>query len=361
MKRAPGGAWWLLLSCAMLYSSSAFAEVRRIVVLAPADEPEGSVTELLARLRGELTASGLEVIVAAAPVGVDLRDAVESSALELSPVAVVGVRFVPGSAAERSTLEVWVSDRRSSQTLVQRATLDPTRKNQPARLAVQVSELFKVPLALQPEEPASAPTAPPTPPARSEPAPEPEIVEVESSLPAARSPSVFFGAGVGVVHQFTDLSPAWFPAITLGVEVARSGVVGFALGATGALTPNQTQIEHELGRARVGQAWGLAQAYLWLFPRAVVHPSLSLGAGVYRVDVDGEAEGFDRAYRVHTWSSAASMGLGLRVEPSPHLTISLEGQTLLAWAKTVVRIHERPVGSFGSPSGLVSLNLFGRY
>jgi len=168
--------WRVVLALTVLMLSWALpagaTSQNRVVLLTTESEPDLIALELAARLRGELQAAELEVIVQPVMADADLRIAVESSNPELAPAAVIAVRYLRPTAAEAAGAEVWISDRLSSSTLMQVVRLNSQQGNPAARLAVQVAEVLKARLALlwvkpepPPPPPISLPPPPPAPPA----------------------------------------------------------------------------------------------------------------------------------------------------------------------------------------------------
>ncbi len=356
MKGRHRRALYIALACWALKSEAAHAESRhRVVLLASPSEQEESGRELISRLRGELTASGLDVVVVPATEGVDVRDAVETSARELSPAAVIGVRYVPDATPGQLTAEVWISDRLSNRTLVQRGTLTTANSAQAARLAVQISELFKARLALfwvepSPAKPvATAPCPPPPPPP---PPPAPEV-----SAPRR----LLLGAGLGMIHHFSGSLSGWFPTLSVAVESATSRWVALSVRVNAAWTPADTELERDGGAARISQGWGLLHGVLRFAPNAVVQPMFSLGAGAYGVRVKGRAVAPELARTERSWSVASTLGVGLWLEPHRGLAWTLEGQAFAPWSNIVVDIRGAEVATLGFPAAVISTSLLGRY
>ncbi len=359
MKRAHWRALLLAFALGVLPALVASAECRhRVVLLTLPQEADAVALEILARLRGELTAAELEVVTIPAATGVDLKTAVESAGKDLAPAAVIAMRYLPNSAPEQASAEVWISDRLSNRTVMQVARLTSLQTNPAARLAVQVAELLKARLALlwvQPQ-PVTSPASPPPP----EPTP---VVPVEPRvIIRAPEPGRFTaGAGVGVAHHFVGNVSSWVPSVQVGVEAVETSWVALAVRFHGSLTPSDTELSRDAGSARVNQAWLLAQVALRFVPRAVVQPMLSAGGGAFSAGVAGEAESPNSTSKRRTWSAASVLGLGLWIEPTPGVAWVLEGQGLAAWAKTAVRIDGERVAALGFPAALVSASVIGRY
>ena len=100
------------------------AEPRERVVLLEPVEIDEVFVEVLSRVRGELSAAGYEVIVLRAAPDVEPKVAVETAGSELSPVAVLLVHRDSGDDSVSRVTELWVSDRLSNRTSVQRIKVD---------------------------------------------------------------------------------------------------------------------------------------------------------------------------------------------------------------------------------------------
>lgn len=329
----------------LLVTRTATAQNRhRIVVLSSPNGQDASTAELRVRLRGELTALGLDVSVVAAPEGVDIRDAVESTALELSPSAVIGVREVSAASAGSPTIEVWISDRLSGRTLVERARPGDTPSTQTNRLAVEVSEVFKARIGSMRLESSQADSQPAADAART-----------------ARDAELLAGAGLGLIHQWTDPVSAWFPTLQAGVRFNVNDWLAWGTRATVSFTPSSNEFSLAGARAQANQGWGFAQGLLCLAPTDPLELTFSLGGGVYSVGVKGEAELPEVARDQRTWSAAAIFGIGLWIKTNDALIVAFEAQGVSPWSKTVIRIRDEDVASFGFPAGIFSASLVGRY
>src|SRR5262245_17371868 len=155
--------WWVL-PLALLFVLTpvvALAEYRHRVVLLEQPNTDEASTEVLARLRGELTAAGFELVLLPAPEG-DPDKVSETTARELSPAAVILVLERPADDTEPRRIELWLSDRLSHRTFVQSLPIDPDDAGRGyRRLAVQSVELLKARLAelmlTKPPEPVKPP------------------------------------------------------------------------------------------------------------------------------------------------------------------------------------------------------------
>ncbi len=308
-----------------------------MVVLQPAT-PTAREGELLTRLKGELGAAGFEVRSLSLALGADPEHAVAVQGNELDPVATFAVAELeadpeaPRDAGSR--LQLWLSDRIQGVTLRQFGR-DRGDASQAANLlAVQGVELLQARVAdwrWQPE---------PQPPPRDEPAPAP--VQARAQVTATVDLGVFLEAASGGA-TLTPLARISYSDELEGLDVE----LGARLSVAGLGTP--TVLRAPLREVEVGQNFALLEGVLAFSPGGWLRPYASLGAGAYRVTVEGvghqQAIGRSRA----TWSAAGAVGVGLSAHPFRPLVCKLEAQGLFALRPTTVQIDGADVASFGRP------------
>ncbi len=328
------------------------AEYRhRVVLFEPPSAGENP--EIHARLRGELAAAGFDVVVRPAPPGVELKAATESVAGELHPAAVIYVVEPAADAEEGTPVQVWISDRLLRRTFVLSFRDPPEAQgNEAARVAVQAVEILKADLAELSVTREERPEPPPPPPPPKPPAP-----PVREPTPARFE----LHAGVALLQGFSGLGPTWTPLVRAGASLPERWLGGAPLTlsvlASLAAFGGDVRLEAPEGEAHVGQALGGLTLVARLSPRAVVQPFISLSGGVYAADVRGSRGARVRAKQ--TFSGASGAGVGVWLEASPAFAIVLSGEVTLAWARTMVRIVERPVATAGAPLATGGASLVG--
>jgi hypothetical protein len=366
-----GRGWFrsaLLAAC--LSSPALHAEYQhRVVVIDARDTDDATTLELLARVRGELGAAGFDVVLLPVSGELDPRVAVETLGRDLAPAAVLSVRHSRGAAPGESVAEMWVSDRLSSRTLMQRVAFDDRETStQTARLAVQVAELLKARLALLWVDPAASSWTPlPAPPlTRTAPPPPPPPAEPDAAEPddSSAHSQLTVGAGLGLLHNFKGgFGSAWAPLLRVGFGPSSlsNGVFALELRVTGAVSPDSSKLSWGPGSARIRQGFVLAEALGRFLPAATVQPVISLGNGAYTVAASGEAEPPFSTNAATTWSGLSALGAGLRIQPSRSIAWIVEGQVLASWSKTSLAIADRTIGSVGLPMAFVSTSVVGIY
>jgi hypothetical protein len=215
--------------------------------------------------------------------------------------------------------------------------------NEAAKVAVQAVEILKADLAelsvTGEERPEPPPPAPPP--------PKPPAPPVREPMPARLE----LHAGVALLQGFSGLGSTWTPFFRVGASLPERWLGGAPLTlsvlASLAAFGGDVRLEEPEGDAHVGQAVGGLTLVGRLAPRSVVQPFFSLSGGVYTADVRGSRGARVRARQ--TFSGASGAGVGLWLQASPAFAVVFSGDVTLAWARTVVRIAERPVATAGAP------------
>jgi hypothetical protein len=338
-------------------SSGALADHRhRVVLLEQPNEAEAS-TEVLARVRGELTAAGFEVVLLPATIEGDPASVSETTARELHPAAVIFVLERPAEGTEPRRIELWLSDRLSRRTFVQSLPIDDDDAGRGyRRLAIQAVELLKARLAEL-----SVTRMPDVPP----PAPKPPRREVPKPPPAPKEPGVTgrLAGGVALLQGFEGVEASWAPRARLGASIPM-GTIGGApfvldLGGTLVALGSASHVRARDGEASVGQGLGTADLALRFNRGATLQPVLSLGAGVYSVSIAGTTDASRVGTQKDTWSLFTSVGTGVWLQPAEAFAIELEGQVGRAWSKTIIQFDGPPVAETGSPLLLLSVAAVG--
>ncbi len=317
------------------------AQSRTRVVLLEAHGGSRFSNEILARLRGELSASDFELDVLPAPGGVEPKEAVQASLPNLEPDVVLLV--LEQHNANRRTEEIWLSDRASNRLFVQRVNADPAEPaRSPRWVAVQAAELVRARVAesLFPHHaPPPAPAAPPPLIAPREPAP--------GTLTA--------GFGVGLLHGFHTLADTWVPMARLSVSLfdnafARSPL---ALDARATLGVGVGRgLEYGEQSANVRQSFGLLEVLVRFSPRAPFEPFLAIGGGSYVLDVDGNSPAPYRNHTQRSWSGVNTLGAGFRLAPFSGAALELDATLMDVWSRTTIRFGADDVVRAGAPMAL---------
>jgi hypothetical protein len=141
--------------------------------------------------------------------------------------------------------------------------------------------------------------------------------------------------------------PERFTGEVLALDV-RGSFVG--LGQT-------ARIEHGPGTATLRHTAVMLDAVVRFMPRRRVQPFVSLGGGVLALDVAGDAADPYLNSSRRTLSGLVNVSGGLWLQPVRGFGLSLEGQLIEAWSKTVVRITNQDAAEVAAPLLLLSASL----
>ena len=359
---------------------------RRVVLVIP--EAIGPIaTEALTRVRGELQAARFEVVTEIVAANVDRRATVEREVRKGNARAAFGIFFGTGGA------EIWVTDAVTGRTAVQTLPLDAAApERRAAVLAVKAVDLLKATLAelwmgspVAPL-PASAPTPTSTPVASSPlPASAPNVSPpTPGSTPPASAPSTSpdsqpirerrsnraasptetgdliasrdesespepplvsrFEIAVGAGWLAAGNASSWAPLVALSLFDGR---IGARLVASG-FGPSVAVQTADVGSARLAQTLGLAEVVVRQPFGRYFETTASLGAGGYRIAVDGSGDQGFQGSSTSVWSPVAGGGVGAALTLS-RLTIAVDARVLAATTATVVRLDGDEVARVGRP------------
>jgi hypothetical protein len=369
----PWVIWGMVLMCWLGGLAVAHAQQGKLVLVLAQRSEDAALTEITARVRGELSGAGFRVLTREPPDGVSPLRAVEQTGLELNPSAVLWIVAAAGHSEQSPRLEIWLSDRLLGKVSMARFGAAPGRASDASALAVQAVELLRARLSELRVEPidreaevasdqswveqASEPASKPAPPEPSAPD------RAREATPRRRA---WFGisGGLAVLLDSGSLEPGLLPLLSCVVSPGepRPGDVPLALdlrlSAAGFGSSQQFQLDQ--GGAEVAQAFGeLSAALRYIPPRVPIEPWLGLGGGVYTVGVQGNANAPYQAHDERAWSALGTLSLGLRSRPWAHLSLGASGALLWAPARASVRIDEDKVAMAGGTLWLVRAELMG--
>ena len=307
-----------------------------------------------ARIRNELVADRFQVIVADSPrLRVLLGDAsaagdpglvLDRAADETALLALLG-------DPETGEAELCIVQLAAPRVAVRRATVavdDP--ELMPEALAARALELLRATALELSIETEHAPRA------QERPQPPPTVVSPPTTPPAAVEPEVAVVAldmGLGIWNSIDGPPPAATPVGRIGVRLsdrtwARLSVAGWG---------SRPRIDTAYGSAFVSQSMALAELAAVFRRDKRVHPALSLGAGVVRVDVAGTGAAPYQGREPGQWSAAIDGGAGVAVAIGSHAAIVAELHALLASPHPVVRFVDTRAATIGYPSLMPTLGL----
>jgi len=293
-----------------------------------------------ARIRNELVADRFQVIVADSPRLRVLLGEIDGGAL----LALLG-------DPETGEAELCIVQLAAPRVAVRRATVavdDP--ELMPEALAARALELLRATALELSIETEHAPRA------QERPQPPPTVVSPPTTPPAAVEPEVAVVAldmGLGIWNSIDGPPPAATPVGRIGVRLsdrtwARLSVAGWG---------SRPRIDTAYGSAFVSQSMALAELAAVFRRDKRVHPALSLGAGVVRVDVAGTGAAPYQGREPGQWSAAIDGGAGVAVAIGSHAAIVAELHALLASPHPVVRFVDTRAATIGYPSLMPTLGL----
>jgi hypothetical protein len=387
-----GLALGLALGAALLVPEAARAdEISWVTVVHPPQAGE-IVREAITRLSAELRAAGFTVRSVEGTPGADGRVQVEEAALPDAPgkEARADGSFATIAILETSrgaVADVWVADHVTHKTLVRRVDVGaPAIGNAASDLAVRSVELLRASLlevsaAQKKALPADLaqwlarpPTPPPTrpaPPAPAKPSPTREAkpppakatprkrpAAAPSAPERAPAPDARTPGGPSIEAAFSVLAGGFGASPRPLLRIAYEFPFGLALRATLAPAVTSTTLRADAGNVVLRQtaSW-IDLAYVFHLERARLYPVLALGAGIYRLRIDGhgnlpyQGEHHDLANAV----IVAGGGLGVRI--TPQLTASAQLDVLVITPEPSVTIVGVEQGRAGRPVFLPAIGL----
>ena len=340
-----------MLAAVLLFTvSTSTAQERARVVLLQARASSRFSVEILARLRGELAASDVELHVLDAPAAVPPKEAVQGVWPDVHPEVVLLVQ--EQREGTRRTEEIWLSDRLENRLFVQRVNADPAEPARSARwVAVQAAELVRARMA---ESIFSR--------GKGAPLPAPALESPLVWAPEPRKASLGAGFGVGLLHGFHGLADTWAPmarvsvslfdsalrSVPLALEARVSGGLGVARG-----------IAYGERSASTRQSFAMLEMVVRFAPKSSVQPQLSIGGGGYSLAVAGSSDAPYRNHSESSWSGTNTFGAGLRIAPFSGAALLLDATLIDVWSKTDIRFGSEQVVRAGAPMALFGATALG--
>lgn len=336
--------------------ADAVAEQRaeRVVVLEPA-AASTDAHRSLTRVREELAAGGFDVETLDPGPRTDPVSIAEDMKNQSGAIAVVALI---GDPATRSA-ELWVFDRIRAQGQIHRIP-EPIGDSQqvPEVLAIRTIEVLRASALEQlvessrPPAPPAAPRAPVTPPPAAPRAPiTPPPAPKDASVAASRG----FGVETGLASVESRGGPgtAFLPVIGLRVQLGRVIFLRLGVAALG----SRPTVATSIGSVSVSQAFGLLEVGLAFRPGRRLQPLVTGGAGVLRVDVDGQGVPPFLGVGAGRFAAMFDAGIGLAARIAPHLALVAEAQAFAAFPYPTIRFVDTTVSTLGRPGFAQVLSL----
>jgi hypothetical protein len=389
--RRGSAAQWIAAALVLTITPLVHASSGRVALVQPS-VADATIDEALHRIQGELVAEGFEVVLVSSPPRLDRPAAgrhdsasppeASSPAATAPPVAPSATvpPSVPLATASPSAapapapagvlaaidltvnegahvVELRVVDRATDKVVIRRVPVEPWTTSHTAEiLAVRAVELLRASLLelLVAKRPTPAGAPPPSPPDL------PDLSRAArwaaQTLAVEREPQWGLEAGAALLADFGGIPPS---AVAL-LRVQRKLVGPLRLRATVAgLLETHPSVDSLAGTASVTQDLGLVEMVFDISTRAIVHPLVSVGAGVLYEKVDGSANTLYVSEVARQWAAAADAGVGADFRLGRHWHLSLEAHAFLAVPYPAVDFVGMEVAHAGAPSVLASLTVVG--
>ena len=301
----------------------------------------------LTRVREELAAGGFDVTVSEFGAGGEALWMVDAPGPRDGSIATITLIGNP----DDGPAELWIVDGVPWGRAVVRRLLVPAgaTTHDDEVLAARALEFLRAPGSPDPSTSAipSAPSSPAV------------TIAAQAAPPVApagaaseRGP-VSFEFGLSVLESSRALGPAFLPVARLRAEwlsllETRVTVAGFG---------TQPRVTGREGTAQVGQVVGLFELRAAFRHGRAVRPSIGLGAGVLRVNVDGDGNGPYEGLRAERWSGLFDVGAGLTARLGQRLAAAFELHGQLAAPYPTLRFSGEEVARIARPALFSSLTL----
>jgi hypothetical protein len=329
----------MLVLGARVASADTAADSESVILLRPTDASSVAARSL-ARIRDELLADRLHVIVADSPPeggpGSVMTHAVRH--------AESGTTVVLFGDPETGRAELCVVRRSGDRVAIRRAVVVDDPERMPEILSAHTLELMRATALELSIEIQRAPRAQP-PPARA-----------PSNAPAAPSPersALAVDFGLGILHSIDGPPPAVMPTGRIRLRLAtwlhaRVSVTGLG---------SRPRVETTYGFATVAQNLVLFELAAVFRGDKRVRPIVSLGAGALNVSVTGAGPSSYDIREPRRWSAAFDAGVGASFAIHRRAALATELHALLAAPHPFVRFLDMTAGTIGYPSLLLTLTL----
>lgn len=345
---APGlvlGALFLATSASSAAAADAAPDAAPVIVLQPTTA-SAALHRSLARIRDELSADKLYVILAEPSATTDPEAVLENAA---DPAA--GTVLAVFGDPETGVAELCVVQRAGRRVAVRRATVAVDKpERMPEALSTRALELLRataLELAVDSEGAGRL---------RAAPAPHPTIETVApfTAPPVvAEDDAVAVDMGVGMLHSIDGPPPAITPVGRFRVRISK----WLAARATVAGLGSRPRVDSRYGSATLSQNLALLEVAGHFKAGTRVRLTASLAAGALNVRVAGIGAMRYEGRDPQQWSAALGGGLGVAVAIGARAALATELQALVASPHPFVRFVEIRAATIGYPSLLWAVTL----
>ncbi len=318
-----------------------------LVVLIPAPSASQAADLVMNRTRGELLADGFRVMLADPTPEADRSAAVARVAHEAGASVTVGLSL----DGDGTAVTLYLVDALGRVTLRRMEERDAVAGEAPEVVARHHVDRLRA--NLLDFLVANMAPAPPPPPQRAEPASQPPSADV---VPASKEKLRFaIEAGLGVLGGFDGAGAAVMPVARVRLEVQP----GLALRATAAGFGTQPRVDATAGSANVDQSLALIECVAQLGVANAIRPVLTVGAGVFHVDVTGTGQPPYSGAQNGEFAFTLDGGAGVVATIAPHIEVAVEGHALVTAPGIAVRFLDTEAARIGRPAILGTMSLTG--
>jgi hypothetical protein len=311
-----------------------------VLVLSPTVEDE-LTRDAMVRIVGEFGAALFRVVTREIDPGVDLMTQLETAGGDLAPVAAVAI--VRDTEVGSTGAAVWVSNRRTRTTIVQRVHLRADGGDRAAaQLAVETVDLVRAsvgglwsldgPSGARASDPRGGPDA-----------------DGGSLAGASSAPARHFRLGIGAAFfgEFDSVPSSWAPVVALSYGPSDRTAFRISLAGLGAGTDVTVADGSGARLQRALLSLGIVRQFradAWL------QPMISASAGVHHLGAQGTGVPADRAHSDSAFSALVSAGGGCSLALGSRLALTAEAEVLLLWPPATIRVGELDVAHLDRPS-----------
>lgn len=345
---------------AALLCCVASADAATVAILS--DGPSPALAEATSRLRGELAALRVEVVLMRRPTlaeldGDDARAWLERTAVARGLDAAIELTVEPTT----ETAAVWLFERASRRSQVTRVVVEPGTPDRAGALAIRAIEVLRssdLEEQLRSEarargEPTPTPSPKPAPDeARTVEPPPGDVAPPPKDLGVTREGDLGVELGGGVLTGLSGLGPALLPLLRVGWRLPSSWLVSATLSGLGT-RPTLTSTS---GTVRVAQSYA-ALGLCYCPESASLGPYVAVSAGAARTSLVGAAEPPARGHTVEQWSLLLDTGAGVRWHWSGRYYGTLSGHVQVTQPRVSIRAVDEELASTGRPGLALNLTL----
>jgi len=310
-----------------------------VILLRPTGA-SSTASRSLARMRDELLADRLRVIVADLPA----KGSPDSVVTHVVRQAGSGTMVVLFGDPEAGHAELCVVRRSGERVAIRRAVVVEEPARMPEILSAHTLELMRataLELSIEIQRAPHERQPPPTPPIDTPAAPSPE------------SSAVAVDVGMGILRSIGGPPPAVMPTGRIRLRLTtwlntRVSVLGLG---------SRPRVETTYGSATLAQSLVLFELAAVFRGGKRVRPIVGLGAGALNVSVMGAGASPYESREPQRWSAAFDAGVGASLAIHRNVALATEMHALLAAPHPFVRFLDMTAGTIGYPSLLLTLTL----